>query len=445
MNLGIETETLEFKKSTSEAKEACISIAAMLNKHGVGTVYFGVKPDGTVGGQDVTEETLRKVSRAISQTIKPQIYPTVTKLELDKRTVIEVEANGTDTPYSAGDKYYLRTADEDRPVTPSALRNFFNKQAVKDSWEETDSGTPVTNINAESFHRFLNEARETGRLPETPESDSELLTHLGLTTGANLNNAGNLLFGTGEPVTLQMAIFATPEKITFLDIQRSEANIYTLLDVAEQYVLKNIHWRARIDRGTREEIPEIPAAAIREIIANSFAHADYRMHKPSHEICVYPDRVTVLNPGSFASNHTPQQYVDESLPAMPRNPLIAKTLYLGHRIEQFGSGLKRVAALCNDADVTYSFDDYETSFMVTLERRSDKKVTTDVTTDVTLSSTETAVLALLTQNPRQTRQEMADKISKTTRTVQRALNTLTAKGYIRREGSRATPTWKVLE
>ncbi len=130
---------------------------------------------------------------------------------------------------------------------------------------------------------------------------------------------------------------------------------------------------------------------------------------------------------------------------MPRNPLIAKTLYLGHRIEQFGSGLKRVAALCNDADVTYSFDDYETSFMVTLERRSDKKVTTDVTTDVTLSSTETAVLALLTQNPRQTRQEMADKISKTTRTVHRALNTLTAKGYIRREGSRATPTWKVLE
>ncbi|MEI3219646.1 MAG: hypothetical protein V8S08_08620 [Lachnoclostridium sp.] len=33
MNLGIETETLEFKKSTGELKEAMHSICAILNKH----------------------------------------------------------------------------------------------------------------------------------------------------------------------------------------------------------------------------------------------------------------------------------------------------------------------------------------------------------------------------------------------------------------------------
>lgn len=32
MNLGIETETLEFKKSTGELKEAMHSICAILNK-----------------------------------------------------------------------------------------------------------------------------------------------------------------------------------------------------------------------------------------------------------------------------------------------------------------------------------------------------------------------------------------------------------------------------
>lgn len=67
MNLR-ESETLELKKSTSELKEAVISIAAILNKHGKGRLYFGVKSDGTPVGQQVSDATLREVSRAIGDT-----------------------------------------------------------------------------------------------------------------------------------------------------------------------------------------------------------------------------------------------------------------------------------------------------------------------------------------------------------------------------------------
>ena len=35
------------------------SISAMLNKHGRGTIYFGVLPNGDVKGQMVNESTLR--------------------------------------------------------------------------------------------------------------------------------------------------------------------------------------------------------------------------------------------------------------------------------------------------------------------------------------------------------------------------------------------------
>ena len=69
LNLGIETETLEFKKSTGELKEAMHSICAILNKHQHGELYFGVKPDGTVVGQVVTEESLREVSQKIKNFI----------------------------------------------------------------------------------------------------------------------------------------------------------------------------------------------------------------------------------------------------------------------------------------------------------------------------------------------------------------------------------------
>lgn len=40
MNLGSESEFVEFKKSTGEHKEALQAISAMLNKHGRGDLYF---------------------------------------------------------------------------------------------------------------------------------------------------------------------------------------------------------------------------------------------------------------------------------------------------------------------------------------------------------------------------------------------------------------------
>ena len=54
MNLGSESETVEFKKSTGEHKEAPQAMSAMLNKHGAGELYFGVKDDGEVIEQAAT-------------------------------------------------------------------------------------------------------------------------------------------------------------------------------------------------------------------------------------------------------------------------------------------------------------------------------------------------------------------------------------------------------
>ena len=53
INIGSETEQIEYKKSIGELKEAMFSIVAILNKHQKGELYFGVKNDGTVIGQEV--------------------------------------------------------------------------------------------------------------------------------------------------------------------------------------------------------------------------------------------------------------------------------------------------------------------------------------------------------------------------------------------------------
>lgn len=59
MNIGKENEQIEFKKSTSELRAALDSISAILNKHGNGIIYFGVKDNGDVCGQQLGSDTIR--------------------------------------------------------------------------------------------------------------------------------------------------------------------------------------------------------------------------------------------------------------------------------------------------------------------------------------------------------------------------------------------------
>ena len=450
MNLGKETETLEFKKTTGELKEGMVSIASILNKHGVGTLYFGVKPNGDVIGQDVSESSLRDVSRAVYESIKPQIYPAIDEEILDGQHVIKVEFSGENVPYSAFGRYYLRTADEDREVTPEELKAFFGASKHRGKWERAKSNAKADQIDKKTIKAFWKRAIEVGRLPEGKYTCPTILNRYGLVSGEYLTNAGEVLFGNTHPVTLKMAIFATNEKLTFLDMKLYEDNIYNLLKIAEDYISKNIHWRNEISGFEREEIPEIPIAVIREVLANSFAHAIYDS-RTQHEICIHPDIITIYSPGDYASEHKPEEYIRRNLESELRNPNIARLLYLTRSIEKFGSGFKRIDSLCKDAGVKYSYERTKNGFKFILYRPQFISDTPNVTYDVTygkgeaLNITEQSVLAILKQDPTISREEIADKVSKTVRTVQRALVSLTEKGYIKRVGAKKNSTWEVLK
>ena len=96
-----ETETIELKKSTSELKEAAISMAAILNKHGKGTVYFGIEDDGRIAGQQVGKSTVKDISKLISDHIDPKIFPDVKVQKISGKDCIVVEFSGHEGLYSA--------------------------------------------------------------------------------------------------------------------------------------------------------------------------------------------------------------------------------------------------------------------------------------------------------------------------------------------------------
>ena len=121
------------------------------------------------------------------------------------------------------------------------------------------------------------------------------------------------------------------------------------------------------------------------------------------------------------------------------------TDYLNKSIEQFGSGFKRINSRCKDAGIRFIYESDELGFKSILYRPQLQSDIPGVILDVTLNGTEMAVLAILKHKPDSSRREIADKISKTVRTVQRALDSLREKGYILRSGSKQEPRWEVLK
>lgn len=64
-----------------------------------------------------------------------------------------------------------------------------------------------------------------------------------------LLNAGKALFSDDLIQDLQMAIFATTERLTFNDIQRFHGPVLKMVDIAETYIKSNIHWRVEFNGG----------------------------------------------------------------------------------------------------------------------------------------------------------------------------------------------------
>ena len=294
----------------------------------------------------------------------------------------------------------------------------------------------------------MQNAITAGRLPEGKYTCSAILKRFGLVNNGFLTNAGEVLFGNNHPASLKVGIFATDEKLTILDMKLYEDNIFNLLKYAENYILKNIRWRSEILEMERNEIPEIPITVIREVLANSFAHAIYG-GRTTHEICIHPGMITVYSPGEFASRYKPEDYIKKNIESEIRNPAISKILFLNKSIEKFGSGFKRIDSLCKDAGIRYSYENGENGFKFIIKRTpvgSDiSNVTIDVTSEKNLNNTEKTILTILKTKPDITRQELAEKVYKTVRTVQRILNSLRNKGYIEREGAKQNTTWKVIK
>lgn len=147
---------------------------------------------------------------------------------------------------------------------------------------------------------------------------------------------------------------------------------------------------------------------------------------------------------------------------MPRNPLIANTLYLSKDIEKWGSGFRRIAEACAKAKVKVKFEIRKNGFMVIFYRKTDEELynlTQNDTKNVALNDKDVAlklkeqypklrkvyvdIIKVIFENKDITQEEIADKLSKTRNSIYRNTKTLKDMGILERVGSKKKGYWKI--
>ena len=374
-----ESETVELKKSLAELKEGLVSVAAILNKHGAGELWFGIAPSGKPEGLDVTEKTLRDLSQAIAAHIEPKIYPQISTQTVAGKTCIHIRFDGQNAPYFAHGRAYMRVADEDRQLSAAELEQIIvdkNQNALR--WDTRALDKPWPDLEIKKVKSFAKRAGlQWDALGDDEESrQQQALTKLELLQKGELCNAARLFFAK-EPIQLRCAVFGTTDTVTIIDRHDFDGDILELIEEAQKYILKNIHIGMRLEGLYRVDVPEISMDALREAIINAFCHRDWR--DPDYvQVAIFKNRVEIRNPGKLYGGLTLTEMRKGNV-SRRRNPLIADLFRRIEMVEGCGRGMPLILENAPSVEFRQVAGLFIASFMRPSFSLDDQKTTQEIT------------------------------------------------------------------
>ncbi len=191
--------------------------------------------------------------------------------------------------------------------------------------------------------------------------------------------------------------------------------------------------------------PEFLEFVWKEIIINAATHRDYSIKGTDIQVKMFDDRIVVESPGNLPGivrlNNMRQVHFS-------RNPKIAAFLHEYDYVQEFGEGVDRMYREMEKAGLPApEYKDVAFMLNATIRNRINvaESVVDNVADAIKLSSTEQAILDHLQLSPELSAKELAALLHKTSRTIQRNINSLKEKGILKREGSDRRGRWIILK
>jgi predicted HTH transcriptional regulator len=427
-----EGKALEFKRDLSSPDGALRSAVAFANTAG-GVLLIGVE-DRTrrVVGVPDPLETEERLANLISDSITPVLVAEIEVLPWRRTHVVAVRVHP-----SGSRPHYLRSLGPEAGVfvrvgstnrrADTALIGELRRYVRNESFDEQ----PMPDLNSEAIDfRVASESFA----PVRALRRGDLMT-LHITTRYQERVVptvgGVLLFGKDRErhfpdAWIQVGRFRGADRRRILDSAEVRGHLIPGIEEAIRFVQRNTAREAVIGEVRRAERWTFPPVAVREAIVNAVVHADYSQRGAPIRLSIFDDRLEVENPGLLPFGLT----IDDIRKGISklRNRVIGRVFHELGLIEQWGSGIQRMTAACEEAGLAQpQLEEIGTHFRVTLRAARHGPAALD--------DLERRIVEALRGKDGLATQEIAREVGRTTRATRSRLASLVGRGLLVEIGS----------
>ncbi len=427
-----EGKTLEFKRDLSARQGLLKTLVAFANTAG-GTLLIGVE-DRTrhVRGVQAPLDLEERLANLIADGIAPRLLPELEIVPWRRTHVLAVEVHPSPTRphYIAREGIdsgvYVRVGSTNRRADRELvdeLRRYGRGEAFDEQ--------PMPKLDSEAID-FRAASESFAPIRKLKRTDLETLRLITKYQGRKVPTVGGvLLFGKKRELLfpdawIQAGRFVGTDKSRIADRLELHSMPVPAIEEAIAFVQKHSLHGAEIGAVRRTDRWNLPPVAIREAVINAVAHTDYAQRGAPIRISIFDDRLELENPGLLPFGLTVDD-IERGISKL-RNRVIGRTFHSLGLIEQWGSGIQRMRAACQDAGLAPPLlEELGTRFRVTLF--------TERVNVPSLDPTDQTILDLLEVGEGLVTSEIARGIDLTPRATRTRLARLVGRGLVREIGS----------
>ncbi len=431
MNVGSESEFLENKESLSQLDKGIKSLTAMLNKHFVGTVFFGTYDDGTVKGLQLGKRSLDDIRERIAILVQPKFaYEVSVSSDEDGNKFIKVEARGNDVPYSCDGRYYIRNVKSDDLMDNQTIRRAIVSGSY-DVMRETKSSYQDLSFS------YLKEYFIGNGIHYRDGKD--FLGNFGLLNSKNEFNLVAYLLSDDNNISIKVVRFKGKDKTSMSE--RTEYGRRCLLcscKMVLEFIGSLNVTKTDLTEGLRKETSLFDMESFREAWINAIVHNDW-IHMLPPSVFIYDDRIEVSSYGQPPFGMSKEEFFKGR--SKPVNEALFNIFSLSSFAEQSGHGVPTIVN--NYTEKAFNFDSDMIVVTIPFSYVPDavifrKRLEQDTSR---LIESHKKVLTFLLNNPNATLSEAATSCSLSLGGVKKIVQSLKNDGLLKREGGKKNGKW----
>jgi len=436
-----EGETVEFKKILPNKETLAKIFTAFANNIG-GTLLVGISDRGDIIGASLDDSTNRLIADVASNNCEPPIRVKVSELRDGEKEIITIHIPKGKRLHSVGGRCFLRVGSTIRRLTMDEIQRAMFEKGMLEFDKMPVNNATLDDVDEEKVKWFLRKAQAERNYDVDPKTHfKEVMERLHLIENGKLTSTAILMFGKDpQRFFLQSRIkcgrLKGTDGLDFLDMKVIEGTIPELRNGAMKFITNHVRHGIYFDDNQRHDRWEYPLRALEEVLNNALAHRDYSSNADI-QVSIYDDRIEVWNPGELLEPLTPAD-LKKKHNSIPRNKLLAGTMFLIKYIEEWGTGTNRVMKKMKKYHLPEpEFQNISGGFEVLLTGPGESfkdKIGSDELPILDINERQKKALEYLQNKGTITRRKYLDITNVSTRTANNELKNLVEKGLIKRKG-----------